>query len=245
MSQKTDLNISPYFDDFDAEKNFYKVLFKPGFPVQSRELTTLQSILQNQIESFGSHFFKDGSVVIPGDITYNLSYYAVKLNSTHLGIDIGQYIKKLVGLTIKGQSSQLVAVVQNVLLQQDSDQNAYTLYVKYTTADLNNKISQFTAGETLITQDTFSYGNTVINAGETIATLINSNATDVGSSVSISKGVYFVRGTFVSVSDDTLILDQYSNTPSYRIGLSVQESIEFASSDNPDLFDNARKSQHI
>ena len=35
-----DLNISPYYDDFDASKNFYKVLFKPGFPVQARELTT-------------------------------------------------------------------------------------------------------------------------------------------------------------------------------------------------------------
>ena len=51
MAQKTDLNIVPYYDDFDGDKNFYKVLFKPGFPVQARELTTLQSILQNQVES--------------------------------------------------------------------------------------------------------------------------------------------------------------------------------------------------
>ena len=60
MAQKTDLNVNPYFDDFDASNNFYKVLFKPGFPVQARELTTLQSILQNQIEDFGSHIFKEG-----------------------------------------------------------------------------------------------------------------------------------------------------------------------------------------
>ena len=73
MSQKTNLNVSPYYDDFDANQNFYRVLFRPGFPVQSRELTTLQSILQNQIESFGNNIFKDGSVVIPGNITYNLS----------------------------------------------------------------------------------------------------------------------------------------------------------------------------
>ena len=53
MAQKTNLNINPYFDDFDAEKNFYKVLFNPGRPIQSRELNTIQSILQNQIESFG------------------------------------------------------------------------------------------------------------------------------------------------------------------------------------------------
>ena len=60
MAQKTDLNISPYYDDFDESKNFYKVLFKPVFPVQARELTTLQSILQNQVESFGSNIFKEG-----------------------------------------------------------------------------------------------------------------------------------------------------------------------------------------
>ena len=44
--------------------------FRPGYPVQARELTTLQSILQDQIESFGSHVFKEGSVVIPGNIAF-------------------------------------------------------------------------------------------------------------------------------------------------------------------------------
>ena len=58
MTQKTNLNISPYYDDFDPNDQFYKVLFKPGFPVQARELTTLQSGLQNQLESFGSHISK-------------------------------------------------------------------------------------------------------------------------------------------------------------------------------------------
>ena len=81
MPQKTNLNINPFFDDFDKNDNFYKVLFKPGFPVQARELTTLQSILQNQVESFGSHMFKEGSMVIPGGITFDQQYYSVKLNS--------------------------------------------------------------------------------------------------------------------------------------------------------------------
>ena len=69
MSQKTNLNVSPYYDDFDPNSNYYRVLFKPGFPVQSRELSVLQSILQNQIKSFGNHIFKDGSIVIPGNIS--------------------------------------------------------------------------------------------------------------------------------------------------------------------------------
>ena len=61
MAQQTNLNVSPYFDDFDADSNYHKVLFKPGYPVQARELTTLQSMLQNQIERFGKHFFKEGA----------------------------------------------------------------------------------------------------------------------------------------------------------------------------------------
>ena len=68
MPQKTNLNISPYYDDFDKDNNFYKVLFKPGHPVQARELTTLQTMLQEQVSSFGSHIFKEGSMVIPGSL---------------------------------------------------------------------------------------------------------------------------------------------------------------------------------
>ena len=92
MTQKTNLNISPYYDDFDPNDQFYKVLFKPGFPVQARELTTLQSGLQNQLESFGSHIFKDGSMVIPGGISYNDNYYSIKIEEEHLGIPVTLYL---------------------------------------------------------------------------------------------------------------------------------------------------------
>ena len=63
MSQKTDLNISPYYDDFSESKNFHKVLFRAGRPVQARELTQSQSLLQNQVQRFGDHMFKEGSIV--------------------------------------------------------------------------------------------------------------------------------------------------------------------------------------
>ena len=112
MSQKTNLNISPYYDDFDSSNDFHKVLFKPGVPVQSRELTTLQSILQNQVETFGTHFFKEGSVVIPGSLRYNDEFNCIKLNATQFGTDISLYIDKLVGKTIVGQTTGIKAVVK-------------------------------------------------------------------------------------------------------------------------------------
>ena len=63
MGIETDLNVNPYFDDYDENKDFHRVLFKPAVPLQARELTTLQTILQNQIEKFGQFTFKEGSIV--------------------------------------------------------------------------------------------------------------------------------------------------------------------------------------
>mgnify|MGYP001355343132 FL=1 len=74
MPQKTNLNVAPFYDDFDQEKNFYKVLIRPGYSIQARELTQLQSILQNQIENYGKHQFKQGDLVIPGEVGLNTKF---------------------------------------------------------------------------------------------------------------------------------------------------------------------------
>jgi len=60
MAQKINLNVAPYYDDFEGSDNFVRTLFRPGFAIQARELTQLQSELQKQIESHGSHVFKEG-----------------------------------------------------------------------------------------------------------------------------------------------------------------------------------------
>ena len=131
MAQKSNLNVSPYYDDFDPNNNFYKVLFNPGFPVQARELTTSQSILQNQIEDFGSHIFKQGSVVIPGNITFDNRYNAVKLNATNFGIDISVYLENFVGKTITGKISNVSATVEKIALPSTDPIDDITIYVKY------------------------------------------------------------------------------------------------------------------
>jgi len=229
MSQQTNLNVSPYFDDFDANNNYHKVLFKPGYPVQARELTTLQSILQNQIEKFGQHFFKEGAKVIPGNTAYNGLYYAVELSNTYLGVPLSAYISQVVGSTITGQTSGITAVVDKVLLSNESERGNVTLYVSYIgSSTQNNSSQQFSNGETLTSNITISsglLGNTSITAGSPFGITVANNATSVASAFSITQGVYFVRGQFVNVDTETLILDQYNNTPSYRIGLFVNEQI--------------------
>ena len=63
MPIETDLNINPYSDDYNETKDFHRVLFKPAVPLQARELTQLQTILQTQIERFGDYQFKEGTII--------------------------------------------------------------------------------------------------------------------------------------------------------------------------------------
>ena len=82
MPSPTDFNLSPYYDDFTESKKFHRVLFRPAFAVQARELTQSQTILQNQVERLSDHIFEKGALVIPGEIGYDLNYYAVKLTKS-------------------------------------------------------------------------------------------------------------------------------------------------------------------
>ena len=85
VSLSTNLNVDPYYDDFDETKNFHRILFRPGFGVQARELTQIQSILQNQIDRFGQHVFKEGSVVTGIESFYNrhADYVKIRDNSSN------------------------------------------------------------------------------------------------------------------------------------------------------------------
>ena len=81
--------------------------------------------------------------------------------------------------------------------------------------------------------------NNAIAIDSPFASTIASNATAVGSAFYVEDGVYFVRGQFVNVSGETLILDQYSNSPTYRIGFNILEEIINADLDET-LADNSQ-----
>ena len=238
MPQETNLNVSPYFDDFDKNKNFYRVLFKPGSPVQARELSTLQSILQNQIEQFGTHFFKEGSKVIPGNLSYDNNFTCVQIEDAFLGIPVSLYTNQLVGLRITGARSGVTATIKKILSKEDSDRGNLTFYIKYEKSGDDFTTETFEDGESLFANKDIVYGASVIAAGESFANTLAFGATAVGSAMSIGEGVYFIRGTFAQVQSETLILDQYSEFPSYRIGFDVQEDFISADEDTS-LNDNA------
>jgi hypothetical protein len=241
MPQNTNLNISPYFDDFDKDKNFYRVLFRPGFPIQARELTTMQSILQNQVEAMGSHLFKEGAMVIPGQVGYDLNVDAVIIQQSFLGVDVETYRTQLNGKIVEGLTTGIKAKILFSIPATDSTRGYITFYVKYvesgdTTSDTTTK--KFQDNEQLICENEITFGNSLIEVGSPFAQLLPVNSTDVGSAAYISEGVYFIRGHFVDIPTEYIILEQYDNNPSYRVGFDVSESI-ITPEDDPSLTDNA------
>ena len=243
MPQQTNLNVSPYFDDFDPANDYHKVLFKPSYPIQARELNNLQSILQNQIERFGQHFFKEGAKVIPGNTSYNKRYTGIQLNNSYKGVPVSAYIEQLVGLKITGQNSGVTAVVDKVLLPEESERDTLTLYVNYIqSSTVNNSTQTFSDAEPLTCAEDIVSGllsNSVITAGAPFAITVANAAAVTGSSYHIGEGVYFMRGNFVNVDEETLILDQYTNIPTYRVGLYVEEEIVTPAQDEA-LNDNSQ-----
>ena len=239
MAQETNLNVAPYYDDFDPAKDYHKILFKPGQPVQARELTGLQSILQNQVSKFGEHFFKEGSSVIPGQLSYFSNFYCIQVEENFLGVPISLYLDNLVGKVLTGETSGVEAEVKKVIRSNESENNNTTLYLSYVgSGTQSNESISFLDGENLLTKTVVPYGNTNIGVGQGVARTISEDASQIGSAMGITEGTYFIRGYFVRVAEQMILLDQYGTLPSYRVGLDIIESIVNSDIDSQ-LVDNA------
>ena len=115
-----------------------------------------------------------------------------------------------------------------------------TLFVKYIRTGSDGSTTVFQDGENISANGTVgSFGS-----GVDSATLLVSDATATGSSANIQEGVYFVRGHFVHVQEQRIVLDKYSANPSYRVGLTVTESLETPEED-ASLLDNATGSTNF
>ena len=251
--QKTDLNVSPYYDDFSESSNFHRVLFRPAFSIQARELTQMQSILQNQIERFGSHFFKEGAMVIPGQAGFDVTYSFVKVQATFTAGStthtVENYRTSLIGKKLTGATSNVIAKVVGSVAAEGSDD--LTLFIKYESSGTAvNAATNFTFsnGEALNTDTAITYtaggSSYTLSIGSQVATAAAANATGIGSSANVQKGIYYIRGTFVQVEEQTIVLDKYTNTPSYRVGFTITESLSTPEEDSS-LLDNATGSSNF
>ena len=203
-------NVTPYYDDYDDDKRFLRLLFRPGYAVQARELTQLQTILQNQVSRFGNHIFKHGSVVTGGQVNVSTKVRYHKLETTDTNgddIDVNNFLGKAVGdshaLGHSGGLGRVVAVAAA------TDTEPPTIMVEYTTGVVLGD------GQTIYTIEDSPYN----------ARLIATGSSGLGSIAHIDEGIYYVDGFFVKVLPQTIILGKYTNDVTYRVGLIYDDEV--------------------
>jgi hypothetical protein len=165
-SLDTNFNVTPYFDDYNEDKNFHRILFRPAVPIQARELTQLQTILQNQVERFGDNIYKQGTIIKGCTFSYDYNYSYIKIND--LKVDgLPALPTDYANLYAVDTTSNLQAIVVNAVNGLESqDPVTNLLYVKYLNTGSNQK-KTFANSETitLYNQDYRLTGVTINNGG--------------------------------------------------------------------------------
>jgi hypothetical protein len=205
-------NLNPYFDDYNDDKNFHRMLFKPSFAVQARELTQIQTILQKQVERFGNHVFKNGSVVTGGQFFYQ-DAISLKIDNEYslTPVNVSNFENKTI-LSLDGtKRGEVVKVYDNDLGTGDPK----TFLVKQVFGE------PFVSGETIKTSEEVPYFAT-----------ISLNGINDSSIFSVNEGIFYYEGFFIKTLPQTVAVSKYTNTGvSSRIGFDVVESVVTSSSD--------------
>lgn len=227
-------NVSPYYDDFDPNKNFHRILFKPGYAVQARELTQAQTILQDQISKFASSIFSQNTPISGGKITTNFICSYLKLNATYQSASItaSDFDNRIITDSTGTILAKVIATAEATEVGSILG-DPPTLIITYLSG---NKFSD--------NMDIFPTDGSNF-AATTIGVTGGTTCTGLSSTASISEGIFYVVngynlsnianedgsyskysvGNFVSVTQQTTVLDKYGSTPSYRIGLEITETI--------------------
>jgi hypothetical protein len=229
---KLNLNTYPYYDDFDLNKNFHKVLFKPGYAVQARELTQLQTILQDQIKRFGDNIFKEGSVISGCPESTNFGVDVVKILDTDTaGQEITDaLLEALEGKTLVGENDNVKAVVKKVAT--GTEVTTYkALFLQYISQGDSGATPTFAADEVLTQLDNANVTVIIADASESPITK--------GSLFSVGDGIVYANGHFIRHYTQTIVLEKYSETPSKKVGFLVNEEV-ITSDDDATLLDPAQ-----
>jgi hypothetical protein len=224
VTLSTNFNVAPYYDDFDESKNFHRILFRPGLAVQARELTQMQSILQNQIDRFASHIFKEGSTVQGLESNYDTNYTFIKIRNTNLTgntVTVSDFSNKI----IKGVTSGVIATVIGVNDGSEANTpNFKTLFVKYLAANNTTGFRFFANNEIINTLG----GGTIYSANSIPAVLgtHTTGATGIGAAVKFNAGIVYAKDHFIRVPEQTVVVDKYDAlTASARVGFDITETI--------------------
>lgn len=227
---------APYFDDYDERKNFAKILFKPGYAVQTRELNQLQTILQKQVQRFGDNILKSGSIVSGGAIKAHKDVPYVKINDVYSN---GQQVKvvDLVNKYLVNSAGLKALVVTVIGGQQATAPDLNTLYVRYLNSGNDNNTTSFAPGQTLSI-----YTDVADLAGSPLQITVGAAPTiPIGSGygVEFDEGIVYHAGYFSRFSKQLVIVSRYDNYP-HQVSVGFDTTFEVVSTDDDvTLYDNA------
>jgi hypothetical protein len=182
------------------------MLFKPGYAVQARELTQLQTILQKQTERFGSHVFKNGSVVNGGQTVFQNTSY-INVSTQYAGTDVNYegFVGKNIVDNIQNPTKR--ATVIKAIAADAGTGDPITLMV-------TPLFGTFNSSETILTYETNpTYAN------------IASSGTGSGQTFSVDQGVYYYDGFFIQNDAQTIAVSKYNLLSNARVGFEITESI--------------------
>lgn len=249
MPINTDLNVSPYYDDFDANNQYYRVLFRPSVAVQARELTQAQSILQNQVEQFGNWAFKNGDVVSGCKPVDDPVVPFVRLQDFQVNgasYDITSFGNLYAVSTTSNVTAGIIITTQGL---ESNYPNTNVLYLSYknTGNDSTNSTSgdgskYFSNNETLNIYDVDAENNYVLVAQ--VNTYANSTSGQVvtgnAHGIHVPEGVVFIQGAFVKVLNPTYgIVNNFGTYAGNNVvGFQLTETIVTENQDSS-LLDNA------
>lgn len=230
MTQITTFDNSPFFDDYDINKNFYRVLFRPGYSVQTRELNQLQSILAQQISHVSDFAIADKTAVVGGNLNFNKNVDYIELDTrTSLSYPILSYNDTVKFNTTDGIKGKLILAINN------TDTNTIRLYLRYETSSITSGRHYPAAGEQI--ELTFTNGDT-----ETISTSSSAqNYKGQGTTAFLNDSIYYIKGCFVKVSPQVLVLSKNAVTSedeNYTVGVLINEAA-ISPDEDFSLYDNA------
>ena len=206
MAIDTNFNVNPYYDDYDEDKKFLRMLFKPGYAVQARELTQLQTILQKQVERFGNHIFKNGSVVTGGQTVFqNTNFLKIETNYAGSAVTINDFVGKTIvdNIQIPTKRAEVIRVYDADVGTGDPK-----------TLMIQPIFGTFNSSDTILTFETNpTYAN------------VSTSGTGQGQTFSVDEGVYYYDGFFLKNDAQTIAVSKYTLQANARIGFEITESI--------------------
>lgn len=242
-----DIKQSPYFGTYDESKKQYRILARPGRPIQAREWNDLQEQIQNQIEKVGTHLFQNGSQVLPGTndaVIYRNNIGFIKIPSGS-NANTEAALKNLwLGKTIVSTSAPLGVKAKVIGYKVADTLSEARLFVDYLEADsTSGEATAFIPGQDIETVETVPSTSTI--AGDT-------TSVGLSSGVFVKSSVYFFNGNFLLVDEQSIFLEpinptiqaDWTNKPSAKAGFSVIESV-LTFEDDESLGDNANPSDNF